>query len=333
MLNDIRSDKISGSQASSRPHCRQVACGPRIVLIGSHGHLGNTLVRNWTNAGENIVALDLPDFDLISRMIVLDTLVPLKPDVIVNAAGLEQIDWLQTHPNTSRSIHVQGTANLREAAKKTGALLVQFSTSEVFGSATPRKIRQGFTEDETPDPQSVYARTKHDSERAAAEWDKHLIIRTSMLFGQTTERSSGSLVETIFNAVRRTRNFRVISDRFVTPTWTEHLAVAVRDLINHAIRKKTYGIFHLASGGKASYFEIAKEIARITGLKLEIEPIGQEEYGFKAHRGTHSTLNCKRYHKLAGVFRMPTWQAALEQYIDSRAVNVQSENKTTCEVG
>jgi len=294
---------------------------PKIVLIGSHGHLGNAVVRTWTNVGENIVAMDLPDFDLCSRMIVLETLVPLKPDVIVNAAGLEQVDWLETHPNTSRSIHVQGTANLREAARRTGAVLVQFSTSEVFGGATPQKIRQGFTEDESPDPQSVYAKTKLDAERAAAEWDKHLIVRTSMLFGQTTPRSSGSLVETIFNAVRRTRKFRVICDRFVSPTWTDHLAIATRDLVHHAIREKTYGLFHLAGGGTASYFEIAEEIARKTGLKLEIEPISQEEYGFKAHRGTHSTLDCTRYHELPGVFPIPMWKAALEQYIESRAVS------------
>ena len=288
------------------------------VLIGSHGHLGNTLVQTWADAGEKVIAFDLPDFDLNSRRIVLETLLPLKPEVIVNAAGLEQIDWLETHPNTSRSVHVQGTANLREAAKRTGALLVQFSTAEVFGNAVPQKIEQGFTEAEQPDPQSVYAKTKLDSERAAAEWEKHLIVRTSMLFGRTTERSSGSLVETIFNAVRRTRNFRVIQDRLVSPTWTQHLAIAARDLIHHAIREQKYGLFHLANGGVVSYFEIAREIARRTGLKLEIEPIGREEYGFKAHRGAYSALNCAMYHNLPGVFQMPTWEEALEQYIDSR---------------
>ncbi|MCL2304066.1 MAG: SDR family oxidoreductase [Planctomycetaceae bacterium] len=296
-----------------------------LVLVGSYGHLGNALVRSWTTAGENVVPLDLPDFDLNSRRIVLETLVPLKPDVIVNAAGLEQIDWLETHPNTSRSVHVQGTANLREAAKRTSSLLVQFSTSEVFGDAIPQDPEQGFTENEQPDPQNVYAKTKLDSERAAAEWEKHLIVRTSMLFGQTTERSSGSLVETIFNAVRRTRNFRIIQDRFVSPTWTQHLAFATRDLIHHAVRENVFGLFHLANGGVVSYFEIAKEIARKTGLKLEIEPIRQEEYGFKVPRGTHSALNCTRYHNLSGVFPMPTWKVALEQYLDSRAVSIRNE--------
>ena len=288
------------------------------VLIGFHGHLGNTLVQAWADAGEKVIAFDLPDFDLNSRRVVLETLLPLKPEVIVNAAGLEQIDWLETHPNTSRSVHVQGTANLREAAKRTGALLVQFSTSEVFGSAIPRNTRLGFIENEQPDPQSVYAKTKLDSERAAAEWEKHLIVRTSMLFGQTTERSSGSLVETIFNAVRRTRNFQVIQDRFVSPTWTRHLALATRDLVHQAMQEKVYGLFHLANEGVVSYFEIAGEIARKTGLKLKLEPINQEEYGFKAHRGAHSSLNCERYHNLPDVFPMPHWKDALEQYLDSR---------------
>ena len=297
----------------------------KAVVIGSLGHLGNAIVRKWTASGIDVIPLDLPDFDLISRLLVLETITPLKPDVIVNAAGLEQIDWLETHPNTSRSVHVQGTANLREAAKRTDAILLQFSTAEVFGAATPQEKEHGFREQEQPEPLSVYAKTKLDSERAASEWKKHLIVRTSLLFGQTTPRSSGSLVDTIFNAVRRTRNFRVITDRYVTPTWTDHLAAAALDLVQYTEKKKEYGVYHLANRGTVSYYEIAEEIAAQTGLKLELEPISQADYGDKAPRCSFATLCCEQYENLPNVFPMPDWKAALAQYIESRAVAVEPQ--------
>lgn len=292
----------------------------KAVIVGSRGHLGNALVRQWIQCGVEVLALDYPQLDITSRMFTLSTITPLKPDVIVNAAGVEQIEWLQTHPNTARTVHVQGTATLREAAKRTDALLLQFSTAEVFGDAKPKSGKKGFRETEIPDPQSVYAKTKLDSERAAAELERHLIVRTSLIFGETTDRSRGSLVDTMLKAVMRTRNFRVLSDLYVSPSWTDHLARASLSLVEHSLREKTYGIFHLTNGGSASYCEIARELAAKTGLPLQIEPITREEYGEKAPRNSFGVLDGSKYHALEGVVKLPSWKNALQEFLQSRSV-------------
>ena len=289
----------------------------KTVIIGNHGHLGGALVRVGTRLGLEIVPLDLPEFDITARRIVLETLVPLNPDVIVNAAGIEQIDWLETHSNTSRSIHVQGTANLREAAKRSDALLLQFSTAEVFGDAA---TIDGFKEIDQPQPLSVYAKTKLDSERAASEISRHLLVRTSLVYGKTTDRSSGSIVETVLNAVRRTRNFKVLSDVYVSPVWTDYTAEAVFSLISETLRNEKYGLYHISSSEAASYFDIVQELARLTGLKMEIEPITAKEYGFRIPRTLFSVLDASKYHALPNVFKIPDWRRSLADYIDSRAV-------------
>ena len=289
----------------------------KTVIIGNHGHLGNALVRIGSRLGLEIVPLDLPEFDITARRIVLETLVPLKPDAIINAAGIEQIDWLETHPNTSRSIHVQGTANLREAAKRTDALLLQFSTAEVFGDAAKTT---GFKETDQPQPLSVYAKTKLDSERAASEIPRHLIVRTSLMFGKTTDRSGGSVVETVLNAVRRTRNFKVLSDVYVSPLWTEHVAEAVFSLIAETMRTEHYGLFHISNSEAVSYCDIVQELARLTGLKIEIEPITADDYGFRVPRTLFSVLDASIYHGLSGVFEIPNWRRSLAEYMESRSV-------------
>lgn len=298
----------------------------KIVIVGSSGHLGSALHREAARrsdfSGEiEVVPLDLPHCDVTSRLFTRDAVVHLKPDVIFNAVSIERIDWLETHPNTSRSVHVQGTANLREAAKRTGALLVHFSTSEVFGEATPEFREKGFSEHETPAPESVFAKNKFDAERAASEWEKHLIVRTSMLFGKTTERSSASVIDTILSAVMRTRHFQVLSDLYVSPSWTDHLAQAVFSLVEDSLRNKRYGLYHLANSGVVSYREIAETLARKTGLPLEISTLTLQEYGTKAPRTVFGALDCSRYHALPDVFPLPTWDKALDAYLDSRAVN------------
>lgn len=294
----------------------------KTVIIGAHGHLGSALVRKWTSAAMDVTPLDLPDFDVTARRIVLDTVTSIQPGVIVNASGIEHIDWLETHPNTSRYVHVQGTANLREAAKRTNAVLLQFSTAEVFGASDPTSPETGFIETNIPEPQSVYAKTKLDAERAASEWGRHLIIRTSMLFGQTTERSRGGLIETLLNAVRRTRSFQVVSDQYVSPTWTDHLADASLALLQSVTKNENYGLFHVANHGVASYYEVALELARITGLKLAIEPITYEQYQFKVPRALSTALDGSRFAGECPAFVMTSWKTALEAFIESRSVKL-----------
>ncbi len=292
----------------------------KAIIVGSNGHLGTALREEFSRRGAETVSLDLPDFDVTFRRFVLETIVPLRPDVILNASGLRHIDWLETHPNTARSVHVQGTANLREAAKRTEALLVQCSTAEVFGDAIPDSRENGFRETDVPAPASVYARTKLDAERAAAEWERHLIVRGSLLFGATTEHSGGSLVETVLNAVRHTRTFKVIGDMSISPGWTNHFAEAVFSLTEHSLSNGTTGLYHLAGPGTTTHHDLVATLSRLTGLRLEVEPISRKEYEFKAARAHWSGLDGAKYHALETTFPIPPWEDALAAYLESRTV-------------
>ncbi|MBQ3454266.1 MAG: sugar nucleotide-binding protein, partial [Thermoguttaceae bacterium] len=135
----------------------------KIAVIGSGGTLGSAIARWWNTpavtfggeaAEDQITGVDLPDFNVASRRFALDTLKEIAPEVIVNCAALRFIDWAESHPNTARTIHVQGTANLRQAADRLGALLVQISCAEVFGDTDPDAPPR--TEDDIPAPESVF---------------------------------------------------------------------------------------------------------------------------------------------------------------------------------
>lgn len=290
----------------------------KIAIVGACGLLGSELLRTWKEGGDTLVPLDLPDFDIASRMFALDALEPLKPDVILNAAGIGMIDWLEKRPNTARTIHTHGTANLREAAKRTGALLVQISCGEVFGQEGDKP----HCEDEKPDPRSVYAKTKLDSERACSEWEKHLIIRTGTLFGAAGPKSCGNQVETILNAVRKIRSFKVLNDIRLSPSWTHDLALGIRSLIGHGMSGSARGIWHLANSGTGTHFDLASELRALTGLRFELEPIKSEEYEFAAPRSQCPALDAAKYAELPNVYQMRPWRKALAAYIESRSSGV-----------
>jgi dTDP-4-dehydrorhamnose reductase len=269
--------------------------------------------------GEDFVALDLPDFDVTSRRFALETLAELKPEVMINTVGITMIDGLEKKPNTARTIHVQGTVNLREAAKRMDALLVHISCAEVFGQTADTLPTDNFlplTEEITPEPVSVYAETKLDGERAACEAPRHLVVRTGPLFGKVGGHSTGNLVETLLHSLRRQEKMSVVNDQWASCTWADDLARAIFALVE----QRCTGLYHIANAGQASPFDMAREIVRQTGIRRDFEPISTADYGFVAPRARYTVLDTAKYNAVEGVPVLPDWQTALGAYLNSRNV-------------
>ena len=295
----------------------------KIAVIGTGGLVGSAIMRRWNSLpfseegvspeqSDELFRFDLPEFDAASRLST-DGLISLRPDVILNLASINLPDWLESHPNTARTIHVQGAANLRHAAVRTGALLVQVGCGEVFyheEDAPPH------SEDDAPNPQSVYAITKLDSERAASEYDRHLIVRTSALFGEPGAQGTGNLVDTLLKAVRRTREIKVLNDTRVSLTAADDLVGALRFLIHAG---KT-GLYHVAPPDSVTPAEAAAFLLDACGLRSHrIVGITTEEYGGKAPRSRSTALDASRYRALPGSHPIPGWQEALRRFLDRRA--------------
>lgn len=343
----------------------------KIIIVGKNGMLGEALTRHAISLnfieGKDFAALDLPDFDVTSRRFALETLCEFQPEAIINTSGVNMIDWLEKRPNTARTVHVQGVANLREAAKRTGALLVQISCAEVFGQTSdaanddfcndfndaqdvdnsefasfggrlytdelrehfePKQTTEDnaaksisaddfspFLEDITPEPVSVYAKTKLDGERAAREAPKHLVVRTGPLFGKVGRHSTGNLVETLLHSLRRQEKVSVINDQWASYTWADDLARAIFALIE----RNCTGLYHVTNSGMASPYEVACEILHQTGVKRDYETIAMSDYGFVAPRARYTVLDCSKYRAVESVPQLPDWQTALQNYLASRS--------------
>ena len=362
----------------------------KIVVVGAKGTLGSAIANYWNDprverriaanvgatvveADDVVIPLNLPDFDLCSRLFVVETLSDFKPDVVVNAAGVNLIDWLETRANTARNVHANAVANLKEAVRRTGALLVQFGCGEIFyrdrltrlpepnegaktfqdekdgrnsedgGEQTPSSLilpnsatsqevvfdewgnarpvltiapdAPAFSELDKPNPASVYAKTKLESERIAAEASKSLILRTSSIFGETTEYSSGNLVESLLKAFKRTRRLSALNDKIVEPTWAVDVLCALKTLV----RTGATGLYHLSGGSRGTARDVAEFIAERRGLaNVQIAGISSKEYGFTAPQSAFTALRSVKYGDLDGVYRLPDWCSALADYLDWR---------------
>ena len=145
---------------------------PRILLIGRNGQVGWELRRTLAAFGR-ITATDYPDIDLTNGDSIRRWVSDTRPQIILNAAAYTAVDKAESEPE--RAMQINGTAPgiLAGEAKKTGALLVHYSTDYVFDGTktTP------YVEDDLPNPLGAYGRSKLAGDQAVREaGGDHLIF-------------------------------------------------------------------------------------------------------------------------------------------------------------
>ncbi len=80
----------------------------------------------------------------------------------MNAAAYTAVDRAESEPDLATAINGTAPGVLAEEAKRLGALLVHYSTDYVFDGTKAAP----YTEDDPPNPLSVYGRSKLEGERA-----------------------------------------------------------------------------------------------------------------------------------------------------------------------
>lgn len=282
----------------------------RIAVTGAYGQLGAELCRQL---GDQAIPLDIDTLDLTKGPAVVDRLVGLRPDAVIHCAAYTQVDRAESKPELCRAVNAIAVEHIVEACCCLNATLVQISTDYVFGG--PRPDARTWREEDPPSPQGVYARTKLEGEVAAARHPRHLIVRTCGLYARPSDSRANNFVKTMLRLGATRPELRVVADQHCTPTYVPHLSRAILWLAGvTAERPAPWGIYHVTNTGATTWRAFATEIFRLAGMQVAVHPISAADYGAPAARPAFSVLDTTRYHRLGGP-AMPTWQAALAEYI------------------
>ena len=304
----------------------------KVLVTGAAGQLGRevmkTLVLKGFEAAGTVFTGDGPAFtpdgrdsdppvyyamDVTDRGAVFSVFRRARPDAVIHCAARTDVDAAEAAENreAARRVNAEGTENVAEAAESVGAKLVYISTDYVFGGEgdvpwKPEETRFA--------PLNYYGMTKLEGERAVAERaDRFFIVRISWLFGT----GGKNFIKTMIGAGRSHDAVRVVNDQFGTPTYAKDLA----GLLTEMIVTEKYGYYHATNsevtpGGYISWYDLTKEIYRLTGLDTEVIPVSTEEYGLsKAARPFNSRLD-KAGLPEAGFTPLPDWKDALKRYLE-----------------
>ncbi|HCB34910.1 MAG TPA: dTDP-4-dehydrorhamnose reductase [Acidimicrobiaceae bacterium] len=238
-----------------------------MVILGGAGMLGTELATAFggpDGCAAATVALGRAECDVTSALSLRAAFVEHRPDVVVNAAAVTDVDAAEADEATAYAVNADGVANVVAAADAVGARVVQISTDYVFDGAKGRP----YVEDDTPNPLSVYGASKLAGERAVRSGDT--VVRTSWLLGL---RGRNVLTAALAAAEEGLPSAHV-TDQVGHPSFAADVARVVAQVVEY----EGEGVFHATNSGPASRYEVAREAVRVCGGDTSlVRPITADE--------------------------------------------------------
>ena len=287
----------------------------KILITGISGMLGVDLYQTLREEYE-VTGLDRRDFpcspspsvnktDITDLEAVKELFSRLTPNFVIHAAAYTDVDGCEKDADKAYEVNALGTRNIALACQGSDTPVLYVSTDFVF------RGDKGIPYDEfdEPAPINIYGRSKLAGENYIQSLlSKYFIVRTSWLYGLRGK----NFVTTMLKLAREKSVLRVVDDQVGSPTYTKDLCQQIKRLV----ATELYGIYHITNSGNCSWYQFAKEILKLAGMReVKVVPITSEELARPAARPKFSVLEnyCLRLSLDTG---MREWKDALKDYLE-----------------
>lgn len=287
----------------------------RVYVAGAAGMLGEAVLAAFADDCE-LEASDLvPRTATMSRLDVADSelfagaVEAFEPDLIVNLAAETDLELCERDPDRAWASNATGAVNGGRIAERLGVPYVYISTAGIFGGE-----QEWYSDDDAPDPLTVYARSKLHGERFVQEHvRRHFVLRPGWMMGGGPDLDK-KFVNKVYRQIRDGgTTIRAVTDLLGSPTYTHDFA---RGLALVA-RSGQYGTYNQVCSGTASRYDVACALVDNLGLAGEIEvlPVTSDYFAedYFAHRPASEQLVNARLRE-RGLDVMRDWREALEEY-------------------
>lgn len=275
------------------------------IVIGPSGQLGASLLNTYTGG----IGLSLRNGNL-SSLKVLEAEFGDFRSVVINTAAATKVDALEEKASLATGLNIEFPLTLAEYCVDQKNFLIHISTDYVFDGF--KKVPLKYVESDSPNPLSVYGKSKLAGERAVEEVmaDNYAIFRTSWLYSAVQGRPN--FVKTMLRLALADsqKKISVVNDQYGTPTSTAYLASQIIDAIDNPIE----GLFHASSEGYCTWYEFAVMFLEMMAVPHNIVPCTTAEYPTKAPRPKNSVLENARLKELGRNLAID-WRDDLEKFV------------------
>jgi dTDP-4-dehydrorhamnose reductase len=267
----------------------------KLLITGASGLYGSKLAQMALSKNYEVYSSDIQSLSIYGNFVKLDisgkeqvdeAFKTIKPDVVVHAATLTDVDKCELNRELAWKVNVEGTKNIVEAAKAAGSFLIYISTDYVFGGEKGR-----YKEADVPNPINYYGVTKLKAEEIVKTQKEYFIARPSVMYGSTPAAGKVNFALWIIDNLRKGEHVKIVTDQWNTPTLNTNLAEMTLEVIEH----KLTGIYHLCGATRVSRFEFAEQIADVFSLdKGLIDKVLSSQFTLPAKRPMDSSLDTSK---------------------------------------
>jgi len=272
-----------------------------VAILGGKGMLGTDLAKTCKHQGFDVKVFDLPEFDITNPEQLKYAFDAAQ--IIVNCAAYTDVDGAESETEMAYKVNATAVGLLGALAKKAGLWLLHISTDFVFDG----KLDRPYVETDPANPINEYGRSKLAGEQLLVETGcHHCIIRVQWTYGL----HGSNFVAKLIQRAKRNETLKVVDDQIGSPTATTEVAKAICELLSH----KPEVIFHFASAGYVSRYEMARFILDKLSMDVNLSPCRTSDYAGVAARPLNSRFDCTKIGALLGKPIEP-WQGPLERFL------------------
>ena len=266
----------------------------KLLITGASGLYGSKLAKLALSKGFEVYSTDIQSQLVFGKFIKLDitdklrvdkVFTEVKPDVVVHAASLTDVDKCELNKDLAWKINVDGTKNIVASTENTNSFLIYISTDYVFSGK-----KGNYLESDKPDPINSYGQTKLQAETVVQSTKKSgfLISLPSVIYGSTPAAGKVNFALWLIQKLKQGEHIKIVTDQWNTPTLNTNLA----EMTLEAVERHITGIFHLSGSTRVNRYEFAVQIAETFGLNKElINKTGSSTFNWSALRPADSSLD------------------------------------------
>jgi len=238
--------------------------------------------NNWRLSGPGLVALDAEDLPGLQKL--FDR---WQFRSVLNCAGNCALKSCELDPQMAWRTNVASAQNLVAVVGSRAVRVIHLSVDLVFSGARPG----GYTEDDVPDPVTVYGQTMVEAERALmSRLPQACVLRISLPMGVSFNGHAGA-IDWIQSRFKKQQPATLYFDEVRTPTY----CACLNELFLSLLTTELDGLYHAGGPRALSLYQIAQIVNRAGGYKPELlMGCPRAEAGPLPPRAGNVSLDCRK---------------------------------------